>query len=68
MINPYSQQKLFILFDSVHLFKCVRNNWLNQKDYDKTFTFPTSDFLENPSKELLNTDSSQLEASAIEPA
>lgn len=30
---------LFFLFDSVHLFKCVKNNWLNPKN-NKTFTFP----------------------------
>lgn len=31
---------LFFLFDSVHLLKCVRNNWLGQKDEDKTMKFP----------------------------
>jgi len=29
-------RKLFFLFDSVHLMKCVRNNWLNQKDPNQT--------------------------------
>jgi len=32
--------KLFFLFDSVHLLKCIRNNWLNQSDVQQTFTFP----------------------------
>ena len=28
------------LFDSVHLLKCIRNNWLGQSDVDNTFVFP----------------------------
>jgi hypothetical protein len=35
-----SDRKLFFLFDSVHLIKCVRNNWLSQKDADQTFVYP----------------------------
>ena len=39
--HPCSQdRKLFFLFDSVHLLKCVRNNWLGQCDAENTFTFP----------------------------
>ena len=34
---------LFFLFDSVHLLKCIRNNWLGQTDGDKTFLFPDFD-------------------------
>lgn len=34
------KRPLFFLFDSVHLLKCIRNNWLNQKDAQKTMTFP----------------------------
>ena len=26
--------------DSVHIAKCVRNNWINQKDQEKTFCYP----------------------------
>jgi hypothetical protein len=33
-------RKLFFLFDSVHLMKCIRNNWLNQKDSEQTLRFP----------------------------
>jgi hypothetical protein len=33
-------RKLFFLFDSVHLLKCIRNNWLSQSDVDNTFVFP----------------------------
>ena len=31
---------LFLLFDFVHILKSIRNNWLNQMDYNKTFTYP----------------------------
>lgn len=37
--------KTFCTFDSVHVGKCLRNNWLNQKDPEKTFRYPCfSDF------------------------
>ena len=36
--DPY--RKLFLLFDFVHIIKSIRNNWLNLKDYDRTFTYP----------------------------
>ena len=32
------------MFDSVHLLKCIRNNWLAQKDVNKTFKFPKFSF------------------------
>lgn len=35
------------MFDTVHLFKCIRNNWLNQIDSRQTFVFPN---FENPDK------------------
>ena len=39
--NPVNEEeKIFILFDSVHILKCIRNNWLNLKNSKKTFTFP----------------------------
>ena len=38
--NPYDlDNKLFFLFDSVHLIKCIRNNWLNDKL--QTFKVPS---------------------------
>lgn len=37
-LNP--ERKLFLMFDSVHLLKCIRNNWLGQSDYDHTFLCP----------------------------
>ena len=31
---------LFYLFDTVHIFKCIRNNWVNKKDEDQTIQYP----------------------------
>lgn len=28
------------MFDAVHLLKCIRNNWLGQRDSEKTMKFP----------------------------
>ena len=36
--NPL--RNLILLFDIVHIIKSIRNNWLNLKDYEKTFIFP----------------------------
>ena len=35
---------LFFLFDSVYILKCICNNWLNLKSFDKSFVFPRFDF------------------------
>ena len=35
-INP--DHKIYLLFDTVHLLKCIRNNWIN--DAEKTLTYP----------------------------
>ncbi|XP_064120459.1 uncharacterized protein LOC135225155 [Macrobrachium nipponense] len=36
---------LFFMFDSVHIFKCLRNNWFGQKDSnEKTMRFPKFSF------------------------
>ena len=32
------------MFDSVHILKCVRNNWLNQKSNDKSIIYPFFEF------------------------
>ena len=29
-----------VLFDSIHIMKCIRNSWLNLKSFGKSFTFP----------------------------
>ena len=31
---------LFLMFDFVHILKYIRNNWLNQKDFNKTIHYP----------------------------
>ena len=45
IVYPYSvlkSQPLFFLFDSVHILKCIRNDWLGQKDPSKCMVFPKS--------------------------
>ncbi|GBM74683.1 hypothetical protein AVEN_58521-1 [Araneus ventricosus] len=34
---------LFFVVDPVHLFKCIRNNWLNQKNDGRCFFYPKFD-------------------------
>ena len=34
-----SPLKLFFMFDSVHILKNLRNNWINKKDTEKTIFF-----------------------------
>ena len=37
--NPtFPDQRIFLLFDTVHILKCIRNNWLNVKD--QSFLYP----------------------------
>ena len=38
-LNPISNEKLFALYDPVHILKNFRNNWINKKDNDKTIEF-----------------------------
>ena len=41
IINPVNKEdKIYIIFDTVHLLKCVRNNWINLRNNQKTFDFP----------------------------
>ncbi|GFV95247.1 THAP-type domain-containing protein [Trichonephila clavipes] len=35
-----SSNPLFFVIDSVHLFKCIRNNWINKKNAGQSFYFP----------------------------
>jgi hypothetical protein len=38
--NPFNPDKnIYLLFDTVHLVKNIRNNWLNEKN--KLFIFPS---------------------------
>ena len=42
IMNPiHITQKIFLIFDTVHLLKCVRINWIN--DIDQTFAYPEFD-------------------------
>ena len=44
IINPVNKtDNIFILLDSVHILKCIRNNWINLKNFQRTFTFPGFD-------------------------
>ena len=39
--HPFDSNRiLFLTFDFVHILKSIPNNWLNQKDFDKTSHFP----------------------------
>uniref|UniRef100_A0A6P7GTB0 Uncharacterized protein LOC114346153 n=1 Tax=Diabrotica virgifera virgifera TaxID=50390 RepID=A0A6P7GTB0_DIAVI len=39
--NPkFNNENIYLLYDFVHVFKNIRNNWLNKKDTEKTFIFP----------------------------
>ena len=54
-VYPHSVLKsrpLFFIFDSVHILKCIRNNWLSQKDASKCIIFPK--FCFNGNHELDN--------------
>ncbi|XP_035232254.1 uncharacterized protein LOC118204042 [Stegodyphus dumicola] len=37
---------LFFIIDSVHIFKSIRNNWLNQKNCEQAFYYPDFDDFE----------------------
>lgn len=41
-----AKRPLFFLHDTVHLFKCIRNNWINLKNYRQTFCYPDFDNLD----------------------
>ena len=42
--NPFKPDStIFLLFDTVHLFKSIRNNWLNQSNLDESFIYPHFD-------------------------
>ncbi|XP_035212330.1 uncharacterized protein LOC118186362 [Stegodyphus dumicola] len=46
-MNFVWEKKIFLLFDSVHLLKCIRNNWLNQAETNQTFNIPSFDDTDN---------------------
>ena len=64
--HPFnSGKRLYFLFDSVHLMKCVRNNWLSQKDCEKTFVCPQFEAL--TSQQCITTGTS-IESATIKPS
>ena len=41
VVHPCSPSRnLILFFDIVHIIKSIRNNWLNLKDFEKTFIYP----------------------------
>lgn len=46
LLKPHVQhpfdiaRQLCFIFDTVHIFKCIRNNWQSKKDCDGTISFP----------------------------
>ncbi|GFS65093.1 THAP-type domain-containing protein [Trichonephila clavipes] len=53
-----SSNPLFFVIDSVHIFKCIRNNWINQKNAGQCFYFP--DFEDHNKFPLLEANFSTL--------
>jgi hypothetical protein len=51
---PGNRTKIYVLFDTVHIFKCIRNNWINLKDSDKTFSVPFWENLGKTSETITN--------------
>ena len=46
IVDP--NRPLFLIFDFVHIIKSIRNNWINQKDSCRSFTYPNfEDFSTN---------------------
>ena len=43
--HPYENSRLlFFLLDTVHILKCIRNNWLNQKSANRCIVYPSLNF------------------------
>ena len=41
VVHPCNPNRgLILFFDIVHIMKSIRNNWLNLKDFEKTFIYP----------------------------
>lgn len=44
IVHPLdSSRRLFFMFDTVHILKCIRNNWETKKNINKTLYFPDMD-------------------------
>ncbi|GFX31857.1 transposable element P transposase [Trichonephila clavipes] len=53
-----SSNRLFFVIDSEHIFKCIHNNWINQKNAGQCFYFP--DFEDHNKFPLLEANFSTL--------
>ena len=52
-MNPFnSNRSIVLLFDFVHILKSIRNNWLNQHDYNRTFLYPNFEDLTQVNRAL----------------
>ncbi|XP_049839444.1 uncharacterized protein LOC126284511 [Schistocerca gregaria] len=40
---------LFFIIDSVHVLKCIQNNWINQKDAQQVLTYPNFENMDKTS-------------------
>ncbi|XP_054708350.1 uncharacterized protein LOC129218161 [Uloborus diversus] len=49
------ERPLFFLFDVVHILKCIRNNWLNQKSEGQSMYYPNFDSINSSSIKKLDT-------------
>ncbi|GFX92633.1 transposable element P transposase [Trichonephila clavipes] len=61
IVHPHpsdSSNPLFFVIDSVHIFRCIRNNWINQKNAGQCFYFP--DFEDHNKFPLLEANFSTL--------
>lgn len=55
--NPYP---IYVFFDSVHILKCIRNNWINLKNNDHEFTVPFwKDLVDYKNTEIENNNNEQ---------
>ena len=51
------------IFDIVHIVKSIRNNWLNLKEFEKTFIYPKFDECTIGSSKSVNPSCTQLRIS-----
>jgi hypothetical protein len=67
--NPNHPGKLiFFLFDTVHILKCVRNNWINQLDNNQTFNYPPIPEALQQTAALVNNSPANAKPSALNTA
>jgi len=60
--HPYDPMRLlFLIFDVVHILKCIKNNWISKRLKQSCFQFPNFDtiFLENDNTGDISIDITQ---------